>query len=517
MQYIRTEADGQFAFSETVDFLKIPSELYGFRNTQTDIATAFSGRRVFCFCGDVVIEEEELICQECGAKMHVHAHPEPITLRHVPLGGDLTCLRFPHNRFFCPSCGATRSQYLSFKAVGHLITEALCQYARDLLATGMYTNKAVGEITGLGKNVVKEIDKQRLQDKYTIDGVKLRKPEYQAKYLGIDEFKLHDGRRYATHIIDMERGHVLWIGHGKKKQIVYDFIDHVGMDWMEGVEAVACDMNSDFQEAFEERCEWIQPVFDYFHIVKNFNDKVVSEVRREEQRRLIEEGNIEAARSLKRTRYILTSSRVTLQKKDQEAAEGKVLSRSSELFHKEAVLRKSGYEAKYDALLAENELLFTLDLIKEKLSEAYRQTDEAIMAEMMIDIMDLCSAAKNRNLLWFKRLIENHFEGIIAHATYRISAGRIEGLNNKIKTLRRQGYGYPDDEYFFLKIFDISICLPTRDILNRSKNLLENSFTTNFTNKTNHPPRRLRGQSKRCWNMSLIFFAKKIKNFSKKC
>ena len=72
--------------------------------------------------------------------------------------------------------------------------------------------------------------------------------------------------------------------------MVYDFIDHVGMEWMSGVEAVACDMNSDFQEAFEEKCYWIQPVFDYFHIVKNFNDKVVSEVRKDEQRRLYEEG-----------------------------------------------------------------------------------------------------------------------------------------------------------------------------------------------------------------------------------
>jgi hypothetical protein len=26
--------------------------------------------------------------------------------------------------------------------------------------------------------------------------------------------------------------------------------------------------------------------------------------------------------------------------------------------------------------------------------------------------------------------------------------------NNKIKTIRRQDYGYPDDEYFFLKIID---------------------------------------------------------------
>jgi len=45
---------------------------------------------------------------------------------------------------------------------------------------------------------------------------------------------------------------------------------------------------------------------------------------------------------------------------------------------------------------------------------------------------------------------------IIAHATFNISAGRIEGINNKIKTLRRKGYGYPDDDYFFLKLFDVS-------------------------------------------------------------
>ena len=31
-----------------------------------------------------------------------------------------------------------------------------------------------------------------------------------------------------------------------------------------------------------------------------------------------------------------------------------------------------------------------------------------------------------------------------------------EGVNNKIKTVRRRAYGYPDDEYFFLKLFDYS-------------------------------------------------------------
>ena len=455
MQYIRTEANGQLVFSESTDFLKIPCCLYGFHGTETTAHETVSGRTVFCFYGSLEIPKEELICPVCGAKMHVNQHPD-IALWHLCIGGNLSKVIFPHNQFRCPDCGATHSQFISFKADGHRITVELYQYARDLLALGSYTLKQVSQITGLGKNVIKEIDKKRLQDEYTIDGKALRKPKYRARYLGIDEFKLHNGHRYATHIIDMERGHVLWIGHGKKKQVVYDFIEHVGMDWMETVEAVACDMNSDFQEAFEERCEWIQPVFDHFHIVKNFNDKVVSEVRKDEQQRLIEEGKNKEAAALKRTKYILTSSRTTLQKKDREAAEGKVLSKSSVLFNTGEVVRKSGYEAKYDALLKENKLLFTLDLIKEKLNEAYRQTSEQLMANMMTEIIDLCTASGNKHLRWFSRLIDSHFEGIIAHATYSISAGKIEGINNKIKTLRRQGYGYPDDEYFFLKIFDIS-------------------------------------------------------------
>ena len=83
--------------------------------------------------------------------------------------------------------------------------------------------------------------------------------------------------------------------------------------------------------------------------------------------------------------------------------------------------------------------------------------EEAVMAEHIIGIMDMCEATGNRHMEWFRRLLDKHFEGIIAHATYRkLSAGKIEGINNKIKTVRRQGYGYPDDEYFFLKLFDMS-------------------------------------------------------------
>ena len=47
----------------------------------------------------------------------------------------------------------------------------------------------------------------------------LKKPQVQAKHLGIDEFKLHDGNVFATIIIDLDLGHVLWLAHGKKNRL----------------------------------------------------------------------------------------------------------------------------------------------------------------------------------------------------------------------------------------------------------------------------------------------------------
>ena len=454
MDYIRTETDGQLALTQTTECLHFPSGLHGFHNTATTKKRAESGRNVFCFHGLLDIPEEERTCR-CGARMHINGHPT-ITLRHLCIGGNLSCLMFPHNQLKCPACGATKTQSIPFKALGYRITEELYQYTRDLLAFGTYTNKQVAEITGLGKNTVKAIDKQRLLEFYTIGGVKLIKPEKTTKYLGIDEFKLHDGKVFATHIIDMETGHILWIAKGKKKQVVYDFIDHVGLEWMASVVAVACDMNSDFYEAFQERCPHLKIVFDHFHIVKNFNDKVISEIRKDEQKRLADEGDEEAAKSLKKSKYILMSQRSTLQRKDKEAEKGKVIHKGSALFGTEDIVRQGGHEERYNALLQENTLLFTVDLIKEMLSDAYKSSDALAMAEKILDIMDLCESSSNKHLLWFRRLLDTHFEGIIAHATYQISNGKIEGVNQRIKTLRRHGYGYPDDEYFFLKLIDAS-------------------------------------------------------------
>lgn len=438
------------------NYISVPTLLVGFRQIieLTEEKKTHSGRTANVITGELEETENDRICPVCRRKGHIHGTQET-SLRHLPIGFRLNVLRFCKNRYRCTGCGMTWQQKVIFKADKHFITQELYAFTEDLLAYGL-TLKAVAEITGLGKNTVKEIDKERLQDKYTIDGKTLKKPEKQAKHIAIDEFKLHDGHKYATVIIDLDTGHILWLAHGKKKECVHSFIDYAGEEWMDGVEAVACDMNSDFQEVFEERCGHIAVVFDYFHIVKNFNDRVVSNVRKDEQARLRAEGDEKAAKSLKKSKYILTSNRETLQKKDKDAAAGKVLQAGSELFHRSEIKMKGGQEERYDSIIRENKLLFTADLVKEQLSLAFRMTDEAEMAKAIIEIIDECRATKNKHFIWFANLLENHFEGIIAHATYKISSGKIEGINNKIKTVRRAGYGYPDDDYFFLKLFDAS-------------------------------------------------------------
>lgn len=222
------------------------------------------------------------------------------------------------------------------------------------------------------------------------------------------------------------------------------------------LKAVACDMNSDFEEAFKGRYPKLDIVYDRFHIIKNFNDKVVSEIRKDEQRRLAEEGSPEAAKLLKNSRYILMSKRSTLVQKDEDARQGKLVSTAGEIFNTPEIKAYGGNEAWYDELLEENKLFFTIDLVKDLLDQAYNSHDEVEMCVRLEEIIDICKATENSHFIWFARLLNNHLRGIYTFAKYGISTGKLEGINNKIKTERRKGYGYPDDEYFFLRLMEIS-------------------------------------------------------------
>ena len=88
----------------------------------------------------------------------------------------------------------------------------------------------------------------------------------------------------------------------------------------------------------QKKCPHIKIVYDYFHIVKNLNEKVINPLRIDVQNKMKEEGVVEGAKMLKKSKYILTSNTQTLDKKDEEAENDKVISKGNELFKKPDVI-----------------------------------------------------------------------------------------------------------------------------------------------------------------------------------
>lgn len=432
--------------------LILPTFLNNFNNTST-VLTLRNQKEFYIFYGSVNLNNSDRKCPHCGRKMHIN-NTRKIEIHHLNIGSTKSLISVDRKQLYCNNCHISKMQKISFMDEHHHITIALKNYIENLLEKAKLTLVQVSMITGINKNIIKEIDKERLLRKYTDKGKKLKKPVEKARYLGIDEFSLHKGFKYATHIVNLETGHILWIAEGKRKAVVYDFMKFVGKRWMRKVKAVACDMNSDFCEAFVEKYPHIKIVFDYFHIVKNFNDLVVNEIYKEEKIKLKEEGKITNVDDMKFSKYILFSNKKNLKKKDKKR--NKKRKKKSKLFKKKKKSRTKSLSRKYNGLIKNNEILILLDVIKEELRLAYQSDNTYEMEKMIKHILSLCEENGHSRLIYFKRLIERHYEGIINHAKYKISTGPVEGINNKIKTLRRTHYGLPDDDYFFLKVIDCS-------------------------------------------------------------
>ena len=52
----------------------------------------------------------------------------------------------------------------------------------------------------------------------------------------------------------------------------------------------------------------------------------------------------------------------------------------------------------------------------------------------------------------FARKLKPYLPGILASAIHPLSTSKLEGMNNKIKVIKRMAYGYRDNDYFFMKI-----------------------------------------------------------------
>jgi transposase len=138
----------------------------------------------------------------------------------------------------------------------------------------------------------------------------------------------------------------------------------------------------------------------------------------------------------------------------------KRLRRSRAVIRAVATDMSPAYIAAVQQALPKASFVFNSDLaaayfLKEELSDIWEQDDYDTAEGMLLDWIVYAESRQIRELSDFAKTLRRHALGILAYYDAQITTGPLEGLNNKIKTMKRQSYGFRDLDYFKLKILAI--------------------------------------------------------------
>ena len=103
-------------------------------------------------------------------------------------------------------------------------------------------------------------------------------------------------------------------------------------------------------------------------------------------------------------------------------------------------------------LLGANRALFIVYVLKDDLKQFWRYRYPGAARRFWRAWYRRAMASRIPALQQFARNLATRIDGIISHCRYPLHTGLLEGINNKIKVLKRMAYGFRDDAYFFLKI-----------------------------------------------------------------
>ena len=274
----------------------------------------------------------------------------------------------------------------------------------------------VAELTALNWDTVKDIVKRRLRRDYGGSDFK------GVRYLSIDEIYVGRRRGFYTLVMDIESGRILWVSPGRGKAGLRGFWPRLRRSRVR-IQAVAMDMSGAYWAAVVEALVGVVVVFDKYHIIQLMNQRL-DELRRE----MVREAEGAMKMVIKGTRYLL-------------------LTRAANL--------KEDQLPKLERALKLNEPLSQAWYLKEELALLWDQSSYAEMNRFLTQWCDQAHETGVRQLQKMAKTLLVHRSGILSWWKHPINNGRMEGTNNKIKTLNRQAYGYRDEEFFILRLLGL--------------------------------------------------------------
>ena len=278
------------------------------------------------------------------------------------------------------------------------------------------TIQDVAQVFGLSWSSVKRIDKDDLERNYQKPRLK------EVEQIAIDEFAVRKGHNYMTVVLDLDKMQVLYVAEGRASEVLKKFWKRVRSSGAK-IKAVAMDMWPAYIMSVIENLPKAKIVFDRFHIVKNMNE-ALSDIRREIYRDETEYNNKQL---LKGTRWLLLKNQENLNSDKQE-------------------------KKRLEEALKINELLAAAYYLKEELGLLWQQESKEDAKKFLGKWVSKVYATGLFRLRKFADMLLSHRSGIFNWFDFPISTSPLEGINNKIKVLKRRAYGYRDMCYFKLKI-----------------------------------------------------------------
>jgi transposase len=360
---------------------------------------------------------ERLRCSQCGCDdVWVRGHQER-TFRTIPIGLKPTSISLDIARVWCPNCDSVRQVKIGFADPKKRYTRAFERYALEL--SRRMTIKDVADHLQVSWDTIKDIQANNLKRRFG-------KPKlHKLTQIAIDEIAVGKGHRYLTVVLNLVSGVVVFVGDGKGVDALKSFWKRLRRARAK-IAAVATDMSAAYIRAVRDNLPRAVHVFDHFHVIKLFNEKL-SDFRRQ----LYHQASSELERKiLKGTRWLLLKNPENL---DEDRNEVQRLEEALRL----------------------NKPLAIAYYLKEDLRQIWSQPDQRTARRVLRDWLARARASGIRMLVRFAATLEEHQEGVLNYYHYPISTGPLEGTNNKIKTMQRQAYGFRNREFFKLKILGI--------------------------------------------------------------
>jgi len=368
-------------------------------------------------------------CARCGNVLGALHDRWRVRAKHLRLmGWDVRVIFFREKRH-CAHCKKVRSEKIDWicDSSPHITMDLAWWLNRLSEVTSVL---AVSRLEKIDKEACYQVDKYiltRLLQGYripkvthiSVDEVYARSPKQQKADETRDDL-------FLTVIVDMKTRKVIWVSESRKKQALDDFFSLIGEEARSQIEVVATDAHESYSASVKEYCPKATIVFDRFHIVQTFNEKLNDERRAELENLDPDDSRTEEIGDLMNGKY-----RYVYLTKDRNR-------NKTDRWHIEEVARL-------------NAKISRLEIIKEhfhKMFDCNTRGEAQTMMEQCWEWAGQCGAETLRD--WLEKMLDE--ERLWNYFTYKVTTGISEGINRVIKGLKWQAYGYKDMFYFRLKI-----------------------------------------------------------------